>query len=366
MTDVQSYEIEFDASASTAALVAASQATPSHRTERFTWFAAARSFAVQVTLDTLRPVLLELVDGPEGTFEGISGVRATVTNAGGRKKTVVFDDPRGQYSMAVGIGPTRTSAVFFGQNGISAEQAVEAVHRRHHNLPCIETLPAFGNEVIVGDTSPAAHDLAVHAASALAGYLKEIRPATMEAAITSAKTGCRKTYITPEADTPFLRATAAALAVDGHVAWGCVNTTLDVLWSDVLTAEFASRSGKADELARAILTADGPGYQEDEASWAEETPDGAALVLLARDEVGIRIETRGDTLSATLVDYESGSPVESIAVVDRVSSEAPKLRSNAAYSARLATNLGNFAFLYLDDHHETLCINAKRATSPSP
>lgn len=69
-------------------------------------------------------------------------------------------------------------------------------------------------------------------------------------------------------------------------------------------------------------------------------PTGLALVPLARDDVGVRIETHADTLTASLVDHESGSPVENIAVVEKVSSDAPALRSATDYSARLATYLG--------------------------
>lgn len=366
--EVSTNEIQFDPSHSTAALVAASHAIPAERTDRFRWIAQARALAVQVTLDTLRPVLKELIDGPEEALVGSSGVRVSVTNAGGaQKKAVVFDDPRGDYSMAVGFGRDgRMTVVFFGRDGITADQAVAAVHGRGRTLPGIDTLPNIGGMVILSDTASGSDDIAVYVASAMAGYLKEIRLEATEAAMEAAKSGDRYAYVTPEADDPFIRATAAALAVDGFVAWGCVGATLDLLWSDVLVAEFASRSEKAGELASAILSTQGPGYQEDEASWAEETPDGVALVLLARDDVGVRIETRGDTLTATLVDYENGAPVESIAVVEKVSSDAPAARSTTAYSARLATQLGNFAFLYLDDHHETLCINEKRATSPSP
>lgn len=356
-------EIQFDPSHTTAALVAASRAIPAQRTDRFRWIAQARALAVQVTLDTLRPVLKELIDGPEETLVGSSGVHATVTSAGGaQKKAVLFHDPRGDYSMAVGFGQGgRISVVFFGRGGISADQAVAAIQSRGRTLPGIDTLHKIGGTVILSDTSPGSHDIAVYAASALAGYLKEIRPEATEAAMSAAKSGDRYVYVTPEADDPFIRATAAALAVDGFVVWGCVNATLALLWSDVLAAEFASRAEKAGELAAAILATEGPGYQEDEASWAEETPDGAALVLLARDDVGVRIETHGDTLTATLVDYENGTPVESIAVVENLSSDAPAARSNTAYSARLATYLGNFAFLYLDDHYETLCV-----TPPGP
>jgi hypothetical protein len=362
------HEIQFNASDYTPALVAAGQMTPIHRTDRFTWIAEARAFAVQVSLDTIRPVLQELIDGPEGKLECFSDLRASVTTAGDpRKRAVVFHDPRGDHSMAVGFDIRgRMSVVCFGADGITAEQAVAAVHDPSLRVPRIEPLPKIGGMVILSSTSPGSQDDAVWAASALAGYLKEIRPAAVETAIVAAKSGKRHAYVTPEPANAFIRATAAALAVDGFIVWGCVGATLDILWADVLTAEFVARAEKADQLAAAILAKEGTGHRDEEASWAEETPDGASLVLLARDDVGVRIETRGDTLTATLVDYESGSPVESIAVVEKVLSDQPVTRSNSAYSAKLATLLGNFAFLYLDDHYESLCINKKRATSPSP
>jgi hypothetical protein len=366
--DLAQHEIQFSASNHTEALAAAANIEPSQRTERFTRFAEARALAVQVTLDTLRPVLRELIDGPEETFTGSFGVRATVTpSADGRRKSAVFTDPRGEFSMAVALnGGSSTSAVFFGNDGVTAQQAAEAVHQRGHDLPGIASISKIGDTVIAGHTSPADDDRSVYAVGTLAGFLKEIRPAAVEAAISEAESGNRHVYVTPGHAAPFLRATAAALAVDGFIAWGCVNATLDILWADILTAEFAGRAEKASQLAAAILSSEGPGYQEDEASWAEETPVGTALLLLARDDLGVRIETALDTLTATLVDYETGSPTEGLVVIDKVSSQAPHLRSNAAYSARLATNLGNFAFAYLDDHHDTLCINEKKATHLSP
>lgn len=366
--DEPSNEIQFDASNHTAALVAASMVIPSYRTERFRWIAEARSLAVQVTLDTLCPVISELIDGPERTVIGASGVRATVTNVGvAQKKAVVFDDPRGECSMAVGLGSGNgMSVAFFGRDGISADQAVEAVHARRRTLPVIATLPKIGGSMILSDTSPGRHDIAIHAASALAGYLKEILPVATEAAVSAARSGNRYAYVTPDADNPFIRATAAALSVDGFVAWGCVGATLDLLWFDTLTAEFAGRVDKITELTAALMNTHGAGYDEDEASWVVETPDGAALVLLASDDVGVRIEISGDTLAATLVDIETGALIENIAVVNGISSGSPEIVPNGGYSSKMTHYLGDKAFFYLDDHHESLCINAKRATSPSP
>lgn len=366
--DEPSNEIQFDASNHTAALVAASMAITSYRTERFRWIAEARSLAVQVTLDTLRPVLSELIDGPERTVVGASGVRATVTNVGGtQRKAVVFDGPGGEYSMAVGLGSGNgMSVAFFGRDGISADQAVDAVHARRRTLPGIGTLPKIGGSVILSDASSGSHESAIHAASALACYLKEILPVPTEAAMSAARSGNRYAYVTPDADNPFLRATAAALSVDGFVAWGCVGATLDLLWFDTLTAEFAGKVDKISELTVALMKNQGPGYHEDEASWVEETPDGAALTLMAGDEVGVRIDVSGDKLTATLVDFETGAPIENIAVVNGISSGRPEMVPNGGYSSKMAHYLGDKAFFYLEDHHESLCINAKRATSPSP
>jgi hypothetical protein len=87
---------------------------------------------------------------------------------------------------------------------------------------------------------------------------------------------------------------------------------------------------------------------------------------MASDDVGVRVEISGDTLTATLVDFETGAPIENIAVVNGISSGSPEMVPNGGYSSQMAHYLGDKAFFYLDDHHETLCINAKRATSPSP
>ena len=107
--------------------------------------------------------------------------------------------------MAVGSGRrNQMSVVYFGRNGISADQAVEAVTSRSRTLPGIETLPKSGGAVILSDTSFGSHGNAVHAASALAGYLK-IRPEATVAAMSAAKSGDRYAYVTPEADDPFIR-----------------------------------------------------------------------------------------------------------------------------------------------------------------
>ncbi|MCS4089497.1 hypothetical protein [Rhizobium sp. BK176] len=365
--DPISHEIQFTASNHTEALSASAKATPSYKTQRFKWLAEARALAVQVTLDTLRPVIRELLDGPDQTIEAADLRMTVVSSNDGRTKALVVFDPEGRSSMAVGLGRSGEVSVVFVGNAVSAEQAVEAVRRRHHGLPGIQLSPSIGRNVVIGDTRAGDSDASVHAAGSLAAFLRQIRPESVEAAVSAAKSGERFNYLTPGDDAPHLRVTAAALAVDGFIAWGCVNTTLSLLWSDILTAEFAGRHDKATELANALLATQGAGYREDEASWAEETPEGAAVVLITREEEhGVRIETVGDTLTATLVDFETGSPVENIAVIENVSSDRPSIKSFGDYSARLATDLGNFAFAYLDDHHDTLCITAKKATFPSP
>jgi hypothetical protein len=363
--DLTSHEIQFVSSDHTEALSASAKAVPSYQRERFAWLAEARSMAVQVTLDTLRPVIQELLEGPAKTVVE-DGLRMTVVSSnGGRTKALVFDDPNDEFSMAVGLSGS-VSVVFIG-NGVTSEQAVAAVHRRHHFLSGIQTSPKIARAVILGDTKAGAHDNSVHAAGALAAFLRQISPDAVEAAVNAAKSGDRYSYVTTGGDTPHLRAIASALAVDGFIAWGCVNTTLEMLWADILTAEFAGRHEKATELANAILATYGSGHRGDEASWAEETPDGAAVVLCTQqDEYGVRIEVAGDTMTATLVDYETGAPLETIAVIEQVSSERPNIRSFSDHRARLAHNLCNFVLFYLDDHHESLCITKKKATSPSP
>lgn len=146
----------------------------------------------------------------------------------------------------------------------------------------------------------------VDAAIALARFVRLAMTDQTAVAVGNAREATGR-YLSQEADNPFLTATSAALDEDGMLAGGFTKECLDILWKGSLTAEFASRLDAITERTDSLLVANAVVAVDRDNAWAVEENGVRTIVVGTWGGNGLRIDTSGDRITASLADCETGT-----------------------------------------------------------